>query len=139
VTHLQRINRAKFFRSWSCAIGEQATSWNSPDRFAKWNLVESLTFFKFFCRRTNFDHYYNSPPTKCKCGTADISALHLLRDCPSFEQARGISFRAWGALPDLELSMVLDDSEIGTQVREFISKAGFACGCTKGWDGIVPT
>jgi hypothetical protein len=57
VTHLRRANRARFFRSWSSATGEQITSWNYPDHFAKWTLVESLTFFKFFCRRTNFDHY----------------------------------------------------------------------------------
>jgi hypothetical protein len=46
------VNRPRFFRSWSSATGEQVTHWSYPGHFAKWNLVESFTFFKFF-RRTN--------------------------------------------------------------------------------------
>jgi hypothetical protein len=71
--------------------------------------------------------------------TANISALHLLRDCACLIQARGARFWTWGIMPNLELSLVLDDTEIGATIREFIMKAGLDCGCTKGWDGKVPT
>jgi hypothetical protein len=139
ITHLQRVNRARLFHAWGEAVGSQITSWSYPEYFAKWNLRDSLTYFKFFCQRTNFDRYCNSPGIRCRRQTADISALHLVRDYPLLDKFRGTSFRAWGTMPDLELSMVIDDSEVETKLREFVSKADLGCGCMRRWDGKVPS
>jgi hypothetical protein len=81
ITYLRRNNRQTFYSAWGSAVRTQVTSWKYSQHFAQWNLRDSVTFFRFFCRRTNFDQHFDAPTIRCVCRAADITSIHLLRDC----------------------------------------------------------
>jgi hypothetical protein len=59
-------------------------------------------------------------------------------NCTSLDNARGRAVRAWGTVPDIGLGTVLEDSEVGEQLRVFILKAGLDRGCRGCWTGKAP-
>jgi ribonuclease HI len=101
ITYLRRTNRQTLFTKWGAFINRPVNSWKYPDHLAQWDQKNSVTFFRFFCRRTNFDSYFGGPVSQCKCGSAEISSIHLLRDCVSLHDTRSLIFRTWGVLPEL--------------------------------------
>jgi hypothetical protein len=139
IPYLQRTNRQTLFTKWGAFINHPVNSWKYPDHLAQWDPKNSVTFFRFFCRRTNLDSYFGGPVSQCKCGSAEISSIHLLRDCVSLYGIRSLVFRTWGVLPEFGLMTVLEDSEVGAKVREFILKAELDKGYIGGWTGKVPS
>jgi hypothetical protein len=139
ITYVRRANLQILFTAWGSFTSTVVTSWKYPEHFGQWNLSNSVAIFRFFSRRTNFDRHFGAQGVRCKCGISDISGIHLLRDCMLFDSTPAVTFRTWGTLPEIGLETVLEDSEVGKKLREFIVKVGLDRGCIGSRTGKVPS
>jgi hypothetical protein len=96
ITYLRRTNRQTLFTKWWAFINHLVNSWKYPNPLTQLDQKSSVTFFWLFCRRTNFDSYFGGPVSQCKCGSTEISSIHLLQDYVSLHDTRSLIFRTWG-------------------------------------------